>query len=64
MDRVDEQRVSDEELRVVEWHTERLVELGVTDNADLNDLAAVDWHALERLIAAGCPLPVAVDILR
>lgn len=55
--------LTDEEQAVIEWHHERMRELGVTDNADLIALADVDWHRLEALLAARCPLAVAIEIL-
>jgi hypothetical protein len=53
----------DEELTVMRWRTERLVELGYAlGEAARLALSEVDVHELERLIAKGCPLDLAVRI--
>jgi hypothetical protein len=53
----------DEELTVMRWRTERLVELGYAlGEAARLALSTVDLHELERLIAKGCPLDLAVRI--
>jgi hypothetical protein len=53
----------DEELTVVRWRTERLLELGygLREAAGLA-LSEIDIHELERLIALGCPPETAVRI--
>jgi hypothetical protein len=55
--------ILDEELAVLRWRTERLIDLGYP-RRDANRLAitAVDTHELERLIRMGCPLDTAVRI--
>jgi hypothetical protein len=53
----------DEELTVMRWRTQRLVELGYAlGEAARLALSDVDVHELERLIANGCPLDLALRI--
>jgi hypothetical protein len=53
----------DEDLAVLRWRTERLIDLGYP-RREANRLAitSVDTHELERLIRMGCPLDTAVRI--
>jgi hypothetical protein len=46
------------------WHIERFKELGYEGHqAEIMELAHVDWHELEDLLAKGCPLEWALEIL-
>jgi hypothetical protein len=52
-----------ETLAVVNWRHDMLILLGLTeDDAQWISNGNVDWHAIERLIHAGCPVALAVDI--
>jgi hypothetical protein len=53
------------EARAVrEWRTERLRELGVPFGLAESFADQVDWHALSALIERGCPLGLALEIVR
>jgi hypothetical protein len=53
----------DEELTVLRWRTERLIDLGYSRReASRLAITSVDTHELERLIRMGCPLETAVRI--
>jgi hypothetical protein len=58
-----EWRHLDDELSILRWRTERLVELGYElRQAAFLALSQVDVHELERLIGKGCPPETAVRI--
>ena len=59
---LDEQ--SDEELLVHAWRSEQLRSLGLPPS-DADAFAdSVDWHDLAALLTRGCPLPLALEIVR
>ena len=53
-----------ETLVVREWRAEQLRRLGVPSILAETFADAVDWHALSALIEHGCPLGLALDIVR
>lgn len=57
-------RQLDEELEVVRWRTQRLLEIGyeLREAARLA-FSRIDIHDLERLVDRGCPLETAVRIV-
>jgi hypothetical protein len=58
-----EWRRLDDELSILRWRTEYLVELGYElRQAAFLALSQVDVHELERLIGKGCPPETAVRI--
>ncbi len=62
---VDSEILSGEELQVARWRRKQLVALGLdSDTADLLANGDTDWHQLEALLADGCPLELAVRIVR
>ncbi len=53
-----------ETLRVARWVSERFQALGYDEShADLLAHHEADWHEAARMIAKGCPLPVAFKLL-
>lgn len=58
------QRDDPEAADVYAWRRDRFLHLGV-DESRAADLAhsPVDWHELDRLLAAGCPLELALEIV-
>lgn len=53
-------------LIILGWRVERLVNECGVDLEHTRALALnphVDWHELEHLLAAGCPLAVALEIV-
>ena len=53
------------ETRVVrEWRAEQLRRLGVPSILALTFADDIDWHALSALIERGCPLGLALEIVR
>ena len=53
-----------EELRVSLWRVEQFEGLGFkTSDAEWLALSDVDWHEAARLIDAGCPVPIALQLL-
>jgi hypothetical protein len=53
-----------ETLVVREWRAEQLRRLGVPSILAETFADDVDWHALSVLIERGCPLGLALDIVR
>jgi hypothetical protein len=52
-----------EDARVLVWRHDMLRELGLTeDDADFIAHSTIDWHSVEALIHAGCPVRLAVEI--
>jgi hypothetical protein len=50
--------------RLTAWRTQQLQALGYhPEDADLWANLGLDWHALQTLIANGCPLDTAIRIL-
>jgi hypothetical protein len=68
-DQLEQDEVTEDE-RVVAWRLERFVELGVESPmaemlaADLNLNTRVDWHEVANLLNHGCPVGLAVEIVR
>lgn len=54
----------DEETRVRDWQLGQLLRLGYPTDVALSLLIAhADYHELDRLILAGCPLELAAKIV-
>jgi hypothetical protein len=53
-----------ETLVVREWRAEQLRRLGVPSVLAETFADDVDWHALSKLIERGCPLGLALEIVR
>ena len=53
-----------EALVVRQWRAEQLRRLGVQSILAETFADAVDWHALSALIERGCPLGLALEIVR
>jgi hypothetical protein len=53
-----------ETLVVREWRAEQLRRLGVPSGLAETFADDVDWHALSKLIDRGCPLGLALEIVR
>ena len=53
-----------EALVVREWRAEQLRRLGVPSVLAETFADDVDWHALSKLIDRGCPLGLALEIVR
>jgi ABC-type uncharacterized transport system YnjBCD ATPase subunit len=53
-----------EALVVREWRAEQLRRLGVPSILAETFADAVDWHALSAVIERGCPLGLALEIVR
>ena len=53
-----------EVLLVREWRAEQLRRLGLPSTLAETFADAVDWHALSALIERGCPLGLALEIVR
>jgi hypothetical protein len=53
-----------ETLVVREWRAEQLRRLGVPSILASTFADDVDWHALSALIERGCPLGLALEIVR
>ena len=53
-----------DELRVTRWRVEQFEALGFHEaDAELLAYSDVDWHEAARLIAAGCPVDIALRLL-
>ncbi len=53
-----------EQDKVQHWRERRILELGYQPEiAEVCALAELDWHALDHLIRAGCPLDLAIKVL-
>jgi hypothetical protein len=63
---VEEDVVEDdaEERLVREWRAEQLRRLGLPHIIAEAFADVVDWHQLEELVDRGCPLDLALDIVR
>jgi hypothetical protein len=58
-----ESRWLDDELNVLRWRAERLIDLGYGQREAVRLAGTqVDIHELDRLIGMGCPLDTAVRI--
>ena len=57
-------RRESEELSVRAWRAEQLGRLGLPPTLAQTFADCVDWHALADLIDRGCPLGLALDIVR
>ena len=55
---------TDEEQLVLEWQTEQLERLGVSETMAYTYASQVDWHQVAHLVERGCPPGLALDILR
>jgi hypothetical protein len=55
---------SGQTLVVRNWRAEQLRRLGVPSILAETFADAVDWHALSALIERGCPLGLALEIVR
>jgi hypothetical protein len=53
-----------ETLAVREWRAEQLRRLGVPSILAETFADDVDWHALSALVERGCPLGLALEIVR
>ena len=53
-----------EELIVRAWRAEQLERLGLPPALATTFADLVDWHALADLLDRGCPLGLALDIVR
>jgi hypothetical protein len=57
--------VSDEIVRLEEFKIERFMALGLGRFEAIRAVEdAIDWHSVEALVKAGCPLDVALEISR
>jgi hypothetical protein len=56
--------VPDEELLVHAWRAEQLRRLGLHRVFAEAFADIVDWHALAKLVARGCPPELALEIVR
>jgi hypothetical protein len=56
-------RTSDEE-RVHAWRAEQLRRLGVPYACAETFADSVDWHSLAELVERGCPVDLALEIVR
>ena len=54
----------DEDALVLAWRTEQLRRLGLPRALAETYAGSVDWHEIEELVARGCPLPTALEIVR
>ena len=59
---LDEQ--SGEALLIRAWRSEQLRSLGLPPNIADAFADSVDWHDLAALLTRGCPLPLALEIVR
>jgi len=55
---------TEEEQLVLEWQTEQLERLGVSETMAYAYASQVDWHQVAHLVERGCPPGLALDILR
>jgi hypothetical protein len=55
---------AEEEARIHEWRSERLSELGLPRLLAEYFADAVDWHDLAALVDRGCPIGLALEIVR
>jgi hypothetical protein len=53
-----------EESAVHEWKSAQLTRLGLPQRIATLFADTVDWHQLEDLMRRGCPLGLALDIVR
>lgn len=53
-----------ETLVVRQWRVEQLRRLGVPSVLAATFADDVDWHALSKLMECGCPLGLALEIVR
>jgi hypothetical protein len=56
--------VDQEELLVHDWRREQLHRLGLPGILAETFADLVDWHALARLVERGCPVGLALEIVR
>ena len=56
--------VRDEEELVSAWRESQLVRLGVAPETAAELAATIDAHALAALLDRGCPVSLAIEILR
>jgi hypothetical protein len=56
--------VDQEELLVHEWRREQLHRLGLPGILAEAFADLVDWHVLARLVERGCPVGLALEIVR
>ena len=54
----------DEELSIQAWRTEQLEHLGLSRTLAETYADLVDWHEIAALVAHGCPLELALEIVR
>jgi hypothetical protein len=54
----------DEDLLVQAWRAEQLRRLGLTGPLSVVLAEQVDWHELADLLGRGCPLDLALEIIR
>ena len=55
---------SDEELSIQAWRAAQLQRLGLSRVLAGTFAGLVDWHAVEALVARGCPPELALEIAR
>lgn len=54
----------DEELSIQSWRAEQLRRLGLSHVLSEMFAGLVDWHEIAALVARGCPLELALEIVR
>jgi hypothetical protein len=55
---------SDEDAAVAAWRSEQLERLGISRYLAGFLATVVDWHEVAALVARGCPVELAVEIVR
>jgi hypothetical protein len=58
------EETNDEELSIQAWRVEQLRRLGVSRRLAESLAELVDWHDIAALVARGCPLELALEIVR
>jgi hypothetical protein len=59
-----EQIASDEEIAVATWRARQLERLGISPLLAKFLAHLVDWHDVAALVERGCPVDLAVEIVR
>lgn len=55
---------TDEEIAIAEWRAQQLERLGVSRLLAGFLATIVDWHDVAALVQRGCPVELAVEIVR
>jgi hypothetical protein len=55
---------SDEDIAVAAWRAQQLERLGISRFLAGFLATVVDWHDVAALVARGCPVELAVEIVR